>query len=400
MYSPSRRAVAFLAATATLAAGSLATAAQASAAPASSADGSSARSDRGLIDVVVGLVLSLLGANPTPAQVQSNVGGLNPTQLGQLLTNATSGQLNAILGGGLNTTQLTSAVTNLAQTNELDGLLDTLTIGQTGDLLAPLTGGTLSGVLGLLDPSQLLGAFGTLNATELTSVVNGLAVPQIGSLLTNANPAQLTSLVGALTGGQLGGGLALLNTAQLTSLLAVANSALASVLPGTDTTALQGLISTVTGLLGVGPLPGGGGGGTPGPGTNPGTTIPRTGAGAPARSGQGAVAKPPAFTAYRASVGSIKVAKNRRSAKMTASCPAAAPVGCVVTLKGVVAGKKAFAGKPFILLRKAKRTLTMKLSTAATRRLKKKGGSLRVSALTMFSTLPTATKTVRVARTR
>lgn len=42
----------------------------------------------------------------------------------------------------------------------------------------------------------------------------------------------------------------------------------------------------------------------------------------------------------------------------------------------------------------------MKLSSAATRRLKKKGGSLKVSALTMFSSLPTTTKTVRVERKR
>jgi hypothetical protein len=395
MHSSSRRAVALLAATATLAAGSLASAAQASAATAGSADSSSVRSAGSLIDVVVSLVLSLLGANPTVGQVQTQAAGLTPSQLGGLLQGAGPGQLTAILGGGLNPTQLTSAVTSLATAGELSSVLGTLTAAQTGDLLAPLTGGTLSGVLSLLDSSQILGALGTLDPAELSSVAGGLAPAQVGSLLSTANPTQLTSLVGGLTGGQLGGGLALLNTAQLTSLLAIANAALAGVLPGADTTPLQGLITTVTTLLGSGSGPGGGGTTVP-----PGITIPR--GIVPAGSGRGAAAaaKPAAFTGYRASVGSIKVAKNRRSAKMTVSCPAAAPVGCVVTLKGVVAGRKAFAGKPFVLLRKAKRTLTTKLSGATTRHLKKKGGSLRVSALTMFSTLPTTTKTVRVARTR
>lgn len=95
-----------------------------------------------LIDLVVTLVLSLLGANPTVEQVQSAAAPLTANQLGGLLQGAGTGQLNAILGGGLDPTQLTSAVTSLAGAGALDGRLDTLTAGQTGDLLAPLTGGT------------------------------------------------------------------------------------------------------------------------------------------------------------------------------------------------------------------------------------------------------------------
>jgi len=65
-----------------------------------------------------------------------------------------------------------------------------------------------------------------------------------------------------------------------------------------------------------------------------------------------------------------------------------------------LAAKNRRSGKPFILLRKVKRTLTTKLSTAATCRLTKKGGTPKVSAVTMFSSLPTTTKSVRVARKR
>jgi len=394
MHSPSRRLVALIATAASLGAGSLATTAQASSGTAGTADTGGVQSLAiSLIDPVVMLVLLLLGANPTVAQVQTAAAPLTPDQLGGLLQGAGTGQLNAILGGGLDPTQLTSAVTSLASAGALDGLLDTLTPGQTGDLLAPLTGSALSSALSLLNTTQILDALGTLSPAELGAVVDGLTPAQTASLLTTADATQLTSLVTGLTGGQLGGGLALLDTAQLTSLLAVANAALAGVLPGPGATALQGLITTVTGLLGAGPGPGT----TPPPGDS---TLPTIGTIVP-RSGQsGSPAKPPAFTGYRATLGSIKVARTRRSVKIIVSCPAAAPAGCVVTLKGVLAGKKAFAGKRFILLRKAKRTFTMKLSTAATRRLKKKGGSLKVSALTMFSSLPTTTKTVRVARKR
>jgi hypothetical protein len=72
-----------------------------------------------------------------------------------------------------------------------------------------------------------------------------------------------------------------------------------------------------------------------------------------------------------------------------------------VTLDGAVAGKKAFSGvQPFVLMRNLTTTKTITLSKAAVTRLKRNGGSLKVSALTSFSTLAAVTKTVKIARTR
>ena len=107
-----------------------------------------------------------------------------------------------------------------------------------------------------------------------------------------------------------------------------------------------------------------------------------------------------AFTRYRATITSLKVASNRRSAKLTLSCPAAAPKGCVVKLKGAISGRKAFAAKQIVMLRNTRKTLTMKLTSASSKRLTKKGGSLKASAATSFSTLAPASKTVKVTRKR
>ena len=84
--------------------------------------------------------------------------------------------------------------------------------------------------------------------------------------------------------------------------------------------------------------------------------------------------------------------------KLTVSCPAIAPKGCLVTLKGTVAGKKAFADKQVIVMRTLKSTVTLKLTKAVASRLKKKGGSLKVSAQTSFSSLAATSKTVKVAK--
>ena len=88
------------------------------------------------------------------------------------------------------------------------------------------------------------------------------------------------------------------------------------------------------------------------------------------------------FTAYRATFGSVKVAKNRRTATVAVSCPSLAPKGCLVVLDGVVAGKKAFAQKAIVVMRNVKQTITVKLTSVVANRLKKKGGSLKVTART------------------
>ena len=61
--------------------------------------------------------------------------------------------------------------------------------------------------------------------------------------------------------------------------------------------------------------------------------------------------------------------------------------------------KKAFAVKPFVLMRTLKKTVTVRFSKSVATRMKK-GGFLKISALTSFSTLKAATKTVRLARVK
>ena len=107
-----------------------------------------------------------------------------------------------------------------------------------------------------------------------------------------------------------------------------------------------------------------------------------------------------AFTRYRARITSLKVASNRRSAKVTLSCPATAPKRCVVKLKGAISGRRAFASKQIVMLRNTRKTLTMKLTSASSKRLTKKGGSLKASAATSYSSLAAASKTVKVTRKR
>jgi hypothetical protein len=184
-------------------------------------------------------------------------------------------------------------------------------------------------------------------------------------------------------------GVAGVDTSLLQGLLATASAAAGIAAPGLGATALKGLIGTIGGLLGI---PSGAPGGTPaGPTPHP-TSKPGATAGGTAAGG---------FYAYRASIGTIKVARDRRTASVRISCPAIAPKGCLVTLDGAVGGQKAFAGvKPFVLMRNLSITRTIRLSKAAATRLRSRGGALKVSALTSFSTLAAVTKTVKVARTR
>lgn len=210
-----------------------------------------------------------------------------------------------------------------------------------------------------------------------------------GGLPTVAGTEGLLATVDSLLGT------AGVDTSTLQGLLAAARIAAGSAAPGPGATALQTVIGTIGGLLGATTSPVGG---TTTPSTTPpSTTPPKPGATIP-RPG-GTTAKPGAgFTAYRASIGSVKVAKNRKRAKIRISCPAIAPRGCLVTLRGVVAGKKAFKLKPFILVRNVSRTFTVKLGRTTTSRLRKKGGSMKVTAATSFSTLRAVSKSVKVAR--
>ncbi len=109
--------------------------------------------------------------------------------------------------------------------------------------------------------------------------------------------------------------------------------------------------------------------------------------------------RPGAYAAYRIKISGVKAAKHRRSIRLL-SCPAAAPKGCLVTLKGVLAGRKAFTTKTIIVMRNRKKTFSVKLAKASTKRLKKKDGSLKISARTAFSSTPSTIKRVKIARSK
>jgi hypothetical protein len=344
---------------------------------------------------------------------------LNSTELPSVLSGLTNAQTGAVLGslGSTgNLTQLSSVLGVLGGTSQLTNGLATLGLPAIGDLLAPLTGGNLTAVLGGLTSGQLGGVLGTLTPGELTG------------LLGTANPTQQTAIVGGLTNrasglaaapnvtdingllaqvqGLLGGGLssapglsglldavrpllgvAGLDTSLLTGLLSTLSATAGSTLPEPLATAVQGLIGTTQTALAAS-----------------GVVAPPAGTGATAKplakpaTGTAAMAGQAAFRAYRATVGSLKVAKNRKTATMSVSCPATAPKGCLVTLDGLVAGRQAFTQKAVVVLRSVKQSVTVKLTSAAASRLKKKGGSLTVSAKTVNASLAAISKSVKVAK--
>lgn len=105
-----------------------------------------------------------------------------------------------------------------------------------------------------------------------------------------------------------------------------------------------------------------------------------------------------AFTGYRARVGKAKLSKTRRSARMRVVCPASSPKGCYVRLTAKVAGRKAAKPKLVLLGRNSAQTVTVRLTKSAAKRLKRRGGKLRMTALTALSSLPQSTKTTTVKR--
>lgn len=78
------------------------------------------------------------------------------------------------------------------------------------------------------------------------------------------------------------------------------------------------------------------------------------------------------------------------------SCLSSSPKGCLVTVSGKIAGKKAITKKTVLLARDAKRTFTVKLTSSAAERLRTKGGSLKLTAATVQSSLGSASKTAKV----
>jgi hypothetical protein len=101
--------------------------------------------------------------------------------------------------------------------------------------------------------------------------------------------------------------------------------------------------------------------------------------------------------AYRAVIKSLKVAKNRRTVKVKLRCPIAALAKCKVTLSGRLAGKKAAKKRTTTVAIGKPKTIKMTLTRSARKRLRTKGGKLKISAKTTGSTLAASTRSVKFA---
>ncbi len=235
----------------------------------------------------------------------------------------------------------------------------------------------------------------TVPGVPAVPVVPGVpGVPGVPALPTD--PAQLLQTLSALTPQQITDALALANgltPAQAAQLLTAVQAALASPDPVGGVAAIATQLATGAGVPGIGAGGGtGAGGGGTGTGTGSGTgtgTGAGTGAGGTTPGGA-AVSK-----AFRASLTGLKLAHNRRSAKVTVLCPTTAP-GCVVGLTGKVGSRKAFKARIIGLAPGAAATKKIKLSKAAAKRLRSaKGGKLKVTAATAGSSLSPRSKSVK-----
>ena len=124
----------------------------------------------------------------------------------------------------------------------------------------------------------------------------------------------------------------------------------------------------------------------------PAATLPRPAVTAP-RPAAG-----PQFTAYRAAIGPLKLNKKRSSMKFNLTCASTAPKGCLVKVSAKIAGKSVMRSMTVVLPKGKSSPITVTLSKSTTRRLKAKGGSLKITAATALSSLPSATRTLKVKR--
>ena len=434
------RGVALLSVTAALAGGTLTTVtttATAATPPSASA------SLLGLPIDIPGLLATITGA--TVGVVQTLILLLSPSDIGDLL----------VAADALQTSKLLEAATN---NNQLAGALTTLTPTEAGDLLAPLTGTDLTRAVGGLTTTQLQSALGTLTATQtgdllasagganLTSLLAALSTTQLTNALGTLTPAQITGLIGAgatdsVVSGLLGQATAVAAgtplAAQVNPLLAQVSALLgAGIIPadptnlasllttlqpllataGVDPALLTSLLGAANGLLALAPAPVAGplqsiiaqitvlvpatGGATTSPTTTtsappPPATLPRPTATAarPAAAAPGAQ-----FTAYRAAIGPLKLNRKRSSLRFTLTCAATAPKGCLVKVSAKIAGKSVMRTMTLALAKGRSSPITVTLSRSTTRRLKSKGGPLKITATTSFSSLPSASRTLKVKR--
>jgi hypothetical protein len=215
----------------------------------------------------------------------------------------------------------------------------------------------------------------------------GINTPEeIGDVLVAATPTQLSALIQGLEPATVDAALATLTPAELAAVKQQVDALAAQA--GAPAAVLALAEQLAGGATGGGST---GGGSTGGGSTGGGTTQPPSG---------GGTTTPPAVnTAVRAAITKAKLAKNRRSLRLTLSCPAAAPA-CGVGIGGTVAGKKAFAVRMVTLKTASTLTTRIKLKRSVAQRLRRKGGTLKVVAGTVGSSLGPATKRVKAAKPR
>jgi len=372
----------------------------------------------------------LLEAAENTGQLTGALGTLTPTETGDLLAPLTGGDLTSILGG-LSTPQLQSALGTLLPA-ELVTVVDGLTAGQTAGLLSGASPAQLTSLLGALTSGQLAGALGGLDPAQLTTLVAGLTPAQITGLLgAGGTDSVISGLLGqaiGLAGGTpgalpvdallaqvtalLGGGLPA-DPNDLASLLTIVDSLLGT--SGLSAAVLTPLLGTANGLLGIAPAPVAaplqsivrqitvilapvtGGTPTPTPAPAPGVALPGTTT--PRPTAPAMTARPAAqFTGYRATIGSLKLNKKRSSMTFRLTCASTAPKGCLVKVSAKIAGKSAMRSVTVVLPRGKSSSVRVTFSKSTTRRLKKKGGTLKITAKTALSSLPSATRTLKVKR--
>jgi hypothetical protein len=231
------------------------------------------------------------------------------------------------------------------------------------------------------DPAALQALLATL----------GIDTPaELGDVLAAATPSQLSTLIQGVDPAEIDAALATLTPAELA---AVKEQVDALAAQAGAPAAIIALATQLAGGAGDGGSTGGGstgGGSTGGGSAGGGTTQPPSG---------GGTTTPTVNTAVRAAIRKAKLAKNRRSLRVTLSCPATAPA-CGVGIGGTVGARKAFAVRMVTLKSATTVTTKIKLKRSVAKRLRRKGGTLKVVAGTVGSTLGPATKRVRVAKPR
>lgn len=341
----------------------------------------------GLFGGLLGGILETV-VSATPAQVQEQLAPLTDAQTAALLEAADPAQLDSLLAV-LTPTQLAGALGGGDLTSVVGGLSPEAITGLLG-----MTGGFGSVLSGLVGTAAGLGG-GSPSPAAVTALVDQVTA-LLGGGLGGATPAQLgqlTSLLSALPGlvGDSG-----LDPGQLTGLLGTVTGLLNGAAAGTPAAApLQQLLGALTGLGAGSPV---GGPGVPAAATNgTGTTVPVGPVSVSAGAATGTESGEP-FRAYRARAGSLRLSKTRRTASVLVKCPANAPVGCLVNLTSDVAGRRSSTKKAVAFLKGTQKRFKIRLTKAAAKRLSRRGGTVRVKARTVASTLASSTKSKKVRR--